>query len=131
MIKPHATQCKTKQVLSVNWLHVICCLANLPPLPHYSAVTLILACDEIISPKCQHGTQRIARAHNRAKQEMWSKSGKGNVFIKVSHTWSHSDCWKPARSGNDPQKLLFICGDLLMVGQMGRALRGGVKSWNS
>lgn len=62
-------------------------------------------------------------------REMWSKSGKGNVFIEVNHTWSYTQTAEH-QPGNDPQKLLFICGDLLMVGQMGRALRGGAKSWS-
>lgn len=86
MMKPHVTQCKTKQVPLENWMHVMCCLANLPPLPHYSAVALILARDEIISPKCQHGAGRIARAHNWPKQEKCGKSLAKGMFLSRSTT---------------------------------------------
>lgn len=103
-------RCRTKQVLFENEFHMMCCLANSPAIS-CSAVTLILAYNEMVLHRMERGGLHLHIVRTNAK--CGASFCRGQPHLVLLRPWK--TCL-----GNDPQKLLFICGDLLIAGQMGR-----------
>lgn len=103
-------RCRTKQVLFENEFHMMCCLANSPAIS-CPAVILILAYNEMILHRMERGGLHLHIVRRNAKC--------GASFYRGQ---PHLVLLRPQKTclDNDPQKLLFICGDLLIAGQMGR-----------
>ncbi len=103
-------RCRTKQVLFENEFHMMCCLANSPAIS-CSAVIIILAYNEMVLHRMERGGLHLHIVRPNAKC--------GASFYRGQ---PHLVLLRPQKTclGNDPQKLLFICGDLLIAGQMGR-----------
>lgn len=92
---------------------MMCCLANSPAISR-SAVILILAYNEMVFQRMERGRLHLHTVRPNAKCGASLTNG---MFLLRSVTLSLAQTAE--NLGNDPQKLLFICGDLLIAGQMG------------
>lgn len=97
---------------------MMCCLANSPAISR-SAVILILAYNEMVLHRMERGGLHLHTVRPNAK---CGASLKLKCFYRGQ---LHLVLLRPLKTclGNDPQKLLVICVDLLIAGQMG-LLRG-------